>query len=141
MNRYAILTACLIAIGLAPHAFAAQAAAALPQVRTEGAISYVSGGIGKSEALAMKKAERSYPLSVVFSEGEHNAYVADVDVTIRSRAHKVVLHANSAGPIMLAKLPPGEYIVSADMGGKTLRRSVSVAAKGDTNLAFHWPHA
>jgi hypothetical protein len=122
-------------------AFAAQTAAALPQARTEGAISYVSGGIGKNEALAMKRAESNYPLSLVFSEGKHNAYVADIDVTIKNHADKVVLQTNSEGPIMLVKLPPGKYAVSANMGGKTLQRLANVAAKGDTSLAFHWPHA
>ena len=139
MNGYGRLTACVVTIGLASPAFAAHAAAALPQVRTKGVISYVRGGIGKNEALAMKSAERNYPLSLVFSEGKHNAYVADIDVTIKNHADKVVLQTNSEGPIMLVKLPPGKYAVSANMGGKILQRPANVAAKGDTNLAFHWP--
>jgi hypothetical protein len=141
MNRYTKLATCLIAVGLASSAAAAQAAATLPQVETAGAISYMSGGIGKGEALAMKKAERAYPLSMVFSAGEHNEYVADIGVTIRNHADKVVLRTNSDGPIMLVKLPPGAYKISAEMSGKTLQRSAKVAAKGDTNLSFHWRHA
>lgn len=141
MNAYAKLGASLIAIGLVSPALAAQSASALPQPKSEGAITYLSGGIGKDQALAMKKEEKRYPLSMVFSEGKHDEYVADVGVTVKNHAGRVVLHTSSGGPIMLVKLPPGNYMVSADMGGKTLQRSAKVAAKGDTNLSFHWPRA
>jgi hypothetical protein len=113
----------------------------LPQAKIEGAITYMSGGIGKDEALAMKKQEKHYPLSLVFSEGKHDEYVAGVGVTIKNPAGKTLLHTTSDGPIMLLKLPPGEYKVSADMGGKSLLRTAKVTAKGGTNLSFHWPHA
>jgi hypothetical protein len=141
MNAYTKLAASLFAISLASSALAAQSTSVLPQTKTEGAITYMSGGIGKDQAIAMKKEEKHYPLSMVFSEGRHDEYVADIGVTIKDHAGKVVLHTTSGGPIMLVKLPPGNYMVSADMAGKTLRRSATVAAKGDTNLSFHWPHA
>jgi hypothetical protein len=141
MHAYAKLAASIIAIGLASPALAAQSTTALPQPKTEGAITYMSGGIGKDQALAMKKEEKHYPLSMVFSEGKHDEYVADIGVTVKDSSGKVVLHTTSGGPIMLVKLPPGNYTVVADMGGKTQRRSAKVAAKGDTNLSFHWSHA
>ena len=115
--------------------------AALPQTMTEGGISWISGGVGQAEARAMKHEVRNYPLSLVFSAGKDNEYLADIHVVIKDKAGKVVLDNVSSGPIMLIKLPAGRYAVSAVEDGKTLHRTVSVAAKGDTPLSFHWPRA
>jgi len=89
----------------------------------------------------MKEEARHYPLSMVFSAKKDNEYLADVHVDIRNKAGKEVLNTVSDGPIMLVKLPAGSYKVSAQVGGKTLHRSVRIPAKGDEQLNFHWPHA
>ncbi|MBE0621148.1 MAG: carboxypeptidase regulatory-like domain-containing protein [Burkholderiales bacterium] len=113
----------------------------LPQARTDGAVTYLSGGIGRDEALAMRRAEKNYPLSMVFSAGKHNEYVADVYVTIKNTAGKAVLNTISDGPIMLVKLPAGKYALTAEMDGKTLHRTAMVSGTGDVQKAFHWPKA
>jgi hypothetical protein len=113
----------------------------LPQPKTENGISYVSGGVGKPEAAAMKEEARHYPLSMVFSAAKDNEYLANVQVTIKNRAGKQVLSAVSDGPIMLVNLPAGKYAVAAEIRGKTLRRSVSVPAHGERQISFHWPQA
>ncbi|MFY9328537.1 MAG: hypothetical protein WAO76_11045 [Georgfuchsia sp.] len=56
----------------------------LPPEKPQGAMHYVSGGIGQEEATAMKQAESKYPLSLEF--GQHvtpnEEYLASVDVRI-----------------------------------------------------------
>ena len=128
-----------IILGLTLPALTAAQESALPQPKSEGAITYISGGIGSDEVLAMKKEQSSYPLSMVFSEGKRGAYLADVHVTVRDRGGKVVLESDSSGPIMLVKLPPGEYRVTAELRGKALHRSVKVLDKGNSHLSFNWP--
>jgi len=122
-------------------AFAAGQQASLPKPKTEGAITYLSGGIGQDEAAAMKQAERDYPLSMIFTEGKRNEYLADVQVSIKDHTGKTVLQAPSNGPIMLVKLPHGQYQVTAQVNGKALHRTAKVADKGDTHLWFMWPSA
>jgi hypothetical protein len=134
------LAASALGLSLALPALAASGAS-LPQVMTEGGISWMSGGVGRSEAAAMKQEAGHYPLSMVFSAGKHNEYLADVHVVIKNKAGKIVLDNVSTGPIMLVRLPAGKYSVAAVDNGQTLRRTASVAAKGDTPLNFHWPHA
>lgn len=129
------------AVALATLPALAAAHVPLPQPKTEGMVTYLSGGIGSDEALAMRQAAQRYPLSMVFSAGRHNEFVADVYVTIKDKSGKTVLNTVAEGPIMLAKLPPGEYSVIVDMDGKTLRRKAEVSAKGDIQESFHWPHA
>ena len=115
------------------------AAAALPQPKTENGITWLAGGIGHDEAAAMKAEAKDYPLSMVFSEGKHNAYLANVKVTIKDRAGKAVLDTVARGPIMLVKLPAGKYALAAMEDGKTLHRTVQVKAHGDRQVVFHWP--
>jgi hypothetical protein len=131
--------ACAGALALA-MAFSA-VSATLPQPKTENGITYVSGGIGQDESAAMKSEAKDYPLSMVFSGGKHNAYLADIKVTIKDQADKVVLDTVSDGPIMLVKVPAGKYAVTAMKDGKTLHRTVQVRAKGDRQVHFHWPKA
>ena len=116
-------------------------AATLPQPKTEHGITYMSGGIGGDESAAMKAEAKNYPLSLVFSAGRRDEYLADVPVTIKDRSGKTVLDTVSNGPIMLLKVPEGKYSVLATWQGTALHRTVLVKSKGDRQVAFHWPSA
>jgi len=117
------------------------AAVAIPAAKSDHGITYVSGGIGHDEAAAMKAAARDFPLSMVFSAGKDNEYLADVKVQLKDKAGKVAFDEVSDGPIMLVKVPAGRYAIEATRDGKTLHRSVDVPAKGDRQVVFHWPTA
>lgn len=129
------LTAGAMALALALPAFAS----ILPEPQTLNGITYLSGGIGQDEAAAMKAEAKRYPLSIILSEGKHDAYVANAKVTIADAGGKMLLDAVSVGPIMLVKLPAGHYRISAMVAGKTLQREAQVKAKGDEQVLFHWP--
>lgn len=135
MKSNVVMTAGALALALSVPALAA----ALPTPQSEHGITFLSGGIGKDEAAAMKAEAKRYPLSIILSEGKHDAYVANAKVTIAGTDGKVLLDAVSVGPIMLVKLPAGEYRVTAMAGGKTLEREAKVSAKGDQQILFHWP--
>jgi len=117
------------------------AAAALPLPKTENGITYLTGGVGHDESAAMKAAAKDYPLSMVFAGGKHNAYLADIKVTIADHANKALLDTVADGPIMLVKLPPGKYAVTAMKDGEALHRTVRVNAHGERQIVFHWPKA
>lgn len=136
------LIAGAVALSLALPAWAGSAIDyTLPQSKTENGITYMSGGVGKPEAAAMREEARHYPLSMVFSAAKDNEFLAGVQVTIKNKAGKEVLGTVSDGPIMLVKLPAGKYTVAAEAHGKTLHRSVHVPAKGDRQVSFHWAQA
>ena len=126
-----------IALALALHAVGAT----LPQPKMENGITYLSGGIGNDEAVAMKAEAKSYPLSMIFSAGKDNEYLADVRIAIKDKAGKEVLNAVSDGPIMLVKVPAGRYSIAAERNGKILHHTVRVNQKGDKQVNFHWPSA
>ena len=120
-----------------PLALAAESA--LPPVTTAGSVSYVSGGVGSDEALALRQELKNYPLGLIFSEGKRGAYLADVHVTLKDEKGRVVLDTVSGGPIMLVKVAPGNYKVSAQVRGTTRQRDVSVPAGSSSSVVFNWP--
>jgi len=136
-RRFAIALAA--ASAFAGIAWAA-ADTALPDVKSQGTVTFLTGGIGHDEALAMKRAESQYPLSMVFVEKAkpHDEYLAAVAVTIRDDKGKTALDTISDGPYLLAELPAGRYTVSAIYDGKKIERSATVVSGKPRQLVFDW---
>lgn len=112
----------------------------LPPEKSEGMVSYLTGGIGEDEAAAMKQVESQFPLSLEFVSGGtlRGEYLADVHVTIKDQAGKTALDTVSDGPFLLARLPSGKYTVSAEQNGQTKTRQVVVADNKPQRLTFVW---
>ena len=107
------------------------------EVQFAGDIRYVSGGIGKAEQLALKEARPDYNLHLTFAH-RGGAFLARVPVSIRNESGHVVLEAVSRGPYLLARLPAGDYRVSATNDGNVQTRNISVAPDGPASLRFYW---
>ena len=116
------------------------AQAGMPPVQHQGAIEYVSGGIGIDESEAMKAASGNYPLALTFAaqRGGKADYVADVAVAIRDAQGGNVLQVTAEGPYMLVKLPAGHYRISATFDGQAQEREVTVQSSGTARAMFEW---
>src|SRR4051812_3953420 len=95
-----------------------------PQVRSSGGVEYLSGGAGEESRAAIESARAGFPLRLVFSVAS-GAYVVAEHVDV-SNAQGKVLGVDDAGPMLLVKVPPGDYTVDARYGGRTERRTVRV---------------
>lgn len=139
LTRKAALTAILGL--LAAGSGYSQAMAGLPPVHQDGAVEYLSGGIGKDEATAVEKASHHWPLTLAFSQqGQRRAeYTADVAVLVRDAQGHTALQAKADGPYLLARLAPGHYTVEATLAGKTLHRKVDIKAGHMARETFLWP--
>ncbi|MEA3119821.1 MAG: hypothetical protein QOI13_3091 [Paraburkholderia sp.] len=109
----------------------------LPQIERQGTIEYVSGGVGLDESTALKREARRWPLAFRFT-GPTSDYLADVHVRIVDPRGIEVLSADSMGPYMLVKLPPGRYTVHASYADQEQKRTVNVPARPGTHADFHW---
>ena len=113
------------------------AADTMPASKQFGATTYVSGGVTADEAQAMKSAASRYNLHLVFL-AHTGQYLAAVPVTIRNERGEIVLEGISDGPMLWAQLRPGRYVVTANYGGRTVARSVEVAAQRQELVYFRW---
>jgi hypothetical protein len=133
----------LLAALVASTALCSAWAGDLPPVKTQGAVTYLSGGIGKDEAKAVEAAAPKWPAVLEFvvkdKRSTDDAFLANVSVQILDPSHRTVLATVSDGPFVLARLQPGRYEVKATADGKTLTRALHVAATGSTREVFVWP--
>jgi len=139
--RTLALAAALAAASMLSGAALAMPIRNLPPAETQGAVTYRTGGIGQSEAAAMRQAERNYPLSLEFAEraGPKNWFLANVEVTIKDQQGNTELRTFSDGPFLLARLPDGHYTVTATDNGRSETRHITVASGKPEHLMFMWP--
>jgi hypothetical protein len=136
-KRYLVLS--LLAIGMLQVVplLAADLSAYLPPTRTQGAITYTTGGVGQPESTAMKAAAGRYDLALMFanSKGE---FLNDIKVYILDNRGDRVLEIWS-GPILLANLPNGTYRIYADMDGSPRVKDVTVSGRRHRQMVYTWP--
>ena len=111
----------------------------LPPAVHAGSASYISGGIGQDEADAMREARSQFPLTLMMSQSSGGNFVTGVDLRIVSASGQAVIHAASAGPIVLVHVPDGHYQIAARYDGKTLTRDVDVASGQHRMVYLNFP--
>lgn len=113
----------------------------LPAERSQGSVTFISGGIGSDESEAMKRAASRYSLSIEMASPAtpRAEYVSDVRIDIRDQRGKSVLSTISDGPLLLANLPPGQYTVDATRNGSVQQRKVTIGAGTHLRVMFSFP--
>jgi len=105
-------------------------------VRSSDGVEYLNGGAGEEARAAIDAQRGAFPLRLVFSMANGEYVVADhVDV---NGANGKVLGVDHAGPMLLVKLPPGDYTVDASYAGRSEQRKVRVARES-TTVNLRWP--
>ena len=107
-----------------------------PQIKQENGISFVSGGVGREEAEALDRSrEFNLKLTMAAPNGE---FVVPSVLRIDDRHGATVLDTRPDGPVFLAKLPPGDYVIHATAEGQSQSRNVSVPASGQQAIEMTW---
>ena len=138
-----ILSTTLIAanIVVGTPAISASMESYLPLETRQGNVSFVSGGIGQSEAMTFQNNAKHYPLELEFvmKDDPTNAFLANVNVVIRDNAGKAVLRTVSQGPFLLATLPQGKYWITANLDGIIQREAIHVRDNKHVKTVLVWP--
>ncbi|HEX3631908.1 MAG TPA: carboxypeptidase regulatory-like domain-containing protein [Casimicrobiaceae bacterium] len=141
----AIVLVTLLLLAMAMVSPPVASAAEQPKLQSNGAVEYLSGGVGKEEADALKQQSADYALTLEFAssrsaEGDASAgaYVADVKVDIRDAQGRPMLNTTSTGPLLLVRLPPGDYTVVADWNGVRKQHSVDIPDGARRHVVFMW---
>lgn len=138
--RSKLITAAIGAALLGGSAATFAANAPLPAEQHQGSVAYISGGVGKDEAAAFKKAAASYPLMLEFvaKTKPRNEFLSDIQVAIKEPNGKEVLNTKAEGPFLLAKLPAGTYKVYATHNGQTREHTVKIGKSDHHRVVFEW---
>jgi len=136
-KRHVIVSLLTIVMLQAVPVLAADLSAYLPPTHTQGAITYMTGGVGQPESTAMKAVAGRYDLAVMFANRK-GEFLDNVEVYILDNGGNRVLEIRS-GPILLANLPGGRYEIYADMDGSPLVRHVNVSGRHHRQMVFAWP--
>ena len=109
LHRWAAATAASLALA------SAAALAAPPTTNLD--VSVRSGGVSTEDFAALNSQASDYALKMIFAAKHSGAYLADVDVVVRSLpGREVVVEHRTEGPLLLATLPPGRYEIVASYG-------------------------
>ena len=139
--KTSLIAAAIAASGLTLTLSAIGAAEShLPPTQKAGEVTYIMGGVGQTEADAIKHVAKYYPLELEFllKTKPKAEYLSNVQVRIKDAHDKMVLNVNADGPYLLAKMPAGKYTVSAERNGKVEHRQIEISAKDHRRVVFEW---
>lgn len=111
----------------------------LPPEQHVGEVSYIAGGLSRSQADSIKRAAQDYPLELVFRQTVNGRPkdLYDVPVKITDASGKVVFDAHSPGPYFIARLPKGRYTVTAHWDDWDFSKEVTIGGARD-RVVFAW---
>ena len=133
----------LLSLGFTLPALAADAASVpedggeTEKVIMVGNISYVSGGIGEESRERLKAFSAAFNLKLVLAM-KTGEYIGDVQVSIAEKGGKELVQAVAEGPVFMANLPAGSYVVTATAEGQTQRQVVTVSKGKLGTMHFRW---
>lgn len=126
------------AIAFVLAALSAPVLAAGLEERIDGGIRYMSGGVGQTEAEAMRQAAPGYSLNLLFAT-EQGRFMSGVQVTLKKSDGTPVLSTLSEGPMLLVDLPPGRYTMDVFAEGRRFTRKVKLAPGQRRQVVVRWP--
>jgi len=136
MKMRTLVPLALLCAALAPQAFGQ----ALPPPETQNGITFVTGGVGRDRAEAMRHAAPDFNLRATFT-GPGGAFLAKVKVELKDAQGMKLVTTTTQGPFFFAKVPPGTYDLTASLGDQTAQRRLVVNAGGaaTTDVTFNVP--
>jgi hypothetical protein len=119
----------------------AQSKTPLPREHHNGAVTWISGGVSKDAANAMRGVASRYNVRLVMAveRKPSAAFLGPVPVKISDAKKHVVLDIKTDGPLLFLKLPSGRYTVSAKVGGHLLTKWFRAKKRGSLEITLIWP--
>jgi hypothetical protein len=136
--------AMFVGLVLAAHAVHAATPATEPSVPPDrvqemNGITFVSGGIGSDSRESLAAREKYYNFKLVLTLDGSGTFVSDARVTLSSAAGQKLVEHVTEGPLFLAGLPAGAYVVSATFRSITHTRKIQVRADRLHTEQMRWP--
>ena len=127
-------SACLLFV-LGSFAFAQ-----IPATQHSNGISYISGGVGEEETVAILAEAKQWPVLLELSQIENGrgVWIFGANIKIINSKKQLVFNASADGPYMLINLEPGDYFIEASFQGVEQKRALSVKANTSQKISLFW---
>lgn len=111
---------------------------AAPVQERRGEIAIVHGGIGEGDRALIAQQAPDHNLKLTFARKGSGAYLADVQVVVRNKQGAVLVDTLASGPWLVARLPEGEYSVSATERDVTLTQTIVIKSSARREWVFRF---
>ncbi|QWD63664.1 carboxypeptidase-like regulatory domain-containing protein [Polynucleobacter sp. MWH-UH2A] len=128
------ICACLVFV------FGSFAFAQIPATQHSNGISYISGGVGEEETVAILAEAKQWSVLLELSQIENGrgVWIFGANIKIVNTKKQVVFSAPADGPYMLINLEPGDYSIEASYQGVEQKRALSVKANAPQKISLFW---
>lgn len=129
---------CALALGAvaALQVFTAWAEDDVLEIQHQGTLSYVSGGIGSEESVALEIVQRNYNLRIMSSD-KTGHYSSDIHIVVSDFDHNAILDT-TGGPLFYTNLPNGSYVVEGFNKGQSKKQVVTIVGGRPAHVHFIW---
>ncbi|MBU3538493.1 carboxypeptidase-like regulatory domain-containing protein [Polynucleobacter sp. UK-Gri1-W3] len=116
------------------------ALAQIPETQYSQGISYVTGGVGEGEAVAILAQAKQWPLLLEMSQIENGrgVWIFGASIKITNSKKQAIFEAQADGPYMLINLVPGDYAIEATYQEVVQKRSLSIRADSPQKISLFW---
>lgn len=117
-----------------------QVFAQIPPTQHSNGISYITGGVGEEESLAIVAESKQWPLFLELSQLENGrgVWIFGANIKITNVKQQLVFSAQADGPYMLINLDAGDYFIEASYQGVVQKRQISVKANSPQKVSIFW---
>lgn len=128
-----IITALLISMSILVFA-------QIPETQHSQGVSYITGGVGEGESVAILAEAKQWPLMLELSQIENGrgVWIFGANIKILDSSKKIIFDAQADGPYMLINLLPGDYVIEGAYEGAIQKRSISIKASGSQKISLFW---
>ena len=114
--------------------------AQIPETQHSQGISYITGGVGESEMVAILADAKQWPLLLEMSQLENGrgVWIFGASIKIMNSKKQMIFDAQADGPYMLINLESGDYVIEAAYQEVTQKRVLSIKANSPQKISLFW---
>lgn len=114
--------------------------AQIPETQHSRGISYITGGVGEGETIAILAEAKQWPLLLEMSQIENGrgVWIFGATIKIMDSKKQLIFDAQADGPYMLINLVPGDYVVEAVYEGAVQKRALSIKPDSSQKTSLFW---
>jgi len=112
----------------------------IPETQYSQGISYITGGVGEGETVAILAEAKQWPLLLEMSQIENGrgVWIFGAIIKIIDSKKQVIFDAQADGPYILINLVPGDYVIEAAYQGVAQKRVLSIKSDSSQKISLFW---